>query len=229
MSSPSISTAAVLLASIWLVGCVRRDGRNMDCKWPEEADAKRSTASARSLHEDAEFAEELAIEYMDAGYGPRSGHFQSQRTANQALNACLASLLDQVGRSHNVPPEEVDRSLARRSLAADLAMSVPIVVLYAFLAAMLAGRLLRRYPVEDGWIATLVMIAFASIACGAGGMLVGEQLSVAAENIRVGTGHLSYRLGRLLWPSHEFDFFVLCVALFWCAAAVKHRLRRPRT
>jgi hypothetical protein len=96
-----------------------------------------------------------------------------------------------------------------------------LVGLYAFVAAILAGRLLRRYSVEDGWIATLVMIAFASIACGAGGMLVGEQLSVAAENISVGPGRLSYRLDRLPWRSHEFSFSVLCVALFWCAAAVK--------
>ena len=229
MSSPSISIAVVLLASITLVGCVRRDGRNADCKWPEEADAKRSTANARSLHADVEFAEELAIEYMDAQYGPRSRHAQSQRTANQALNACLGTLLDKVGRSHNVAPEEVDRSLARRSLAADVAMNLPIVVVYALLAAMLAGRLLRRYPVEGGWTATLVMIAFASIACGIGGMLVGEQLSVAADNIRVGTGHLSYRLGRLPWPRHEFDFFVLCVVVFWCAAAGKYRSGRRRS
>src|SRR6266516_7968208 len=44
-------------------GCVRRDGRNSDCKWP--AETVHHAATARHLSADAEFAEDLAIRYAD--------------------------------------------------------------------------------------------------------------------------------------------------------------------
>src|SRR5215471_11549343 len=45
-------------------GCVRRDGRNSDCRWPGET--SNHPDSARHLSADAEFAEDLAIRYADA-------------------------------------------------------------------------------------------------------------------------------------------------------------------
>jgi hypothetical protein len=46
-----------------MVGCVRRDGRNSDCKWPCEIPVH--SADARHLSADAEFGEDLAIRYAD--------------------------------------------------------------------------------------------------------------------------------------------------------------------
>jgi len=51
-------------------GCVRRDGRNSDCRWPKET--SNHFGSARHLSADAEFAEDLAIRYADAHFGLRS-------------------------------------------------------------------------------------------------------------------------------------------------------------
>ena len=93
---------------------------------------------------------------------------------------------------------------------------------------MLAGWLLRRYPPEDSWTATLVLGIPASLASGVGGMLVGEQWSVLAESIRVGTGHLSYRQDRLPSVQHEIEFFFLCLVLFWAAAVIRYRMRHQR-
>jgi hypothetical protein len=223
-------SALTFLIFVSFTGCVRRDGRNSDCKWPEEPDAKalnpNQRGDARRLSEDVEFAEDLAIRYMDAHHGPRSGEFKSQQAATQAMKACLSTLLQQIATSHNVPLKEVAKFFGRRSLAIDVAVNLPFVLLYIFLAGLLVGRLRRRYPPEDGWTVALAMIILSSLAVGVGGVLLGEQWSTLAENIRVGTGHLSYRVGRLPWARHQLGFFVLCVALFWGTAGVRYRVRQ---
>jgi hypothetical protein len=56
--------SVTLLVSLTIVGCIRREGRNADCKWP--AEISRQSANARHLSADAEFAEDLAIRYADA-------------------------------------------------------------------------------------------------------------------------------------------------------------------
>ena len=116
MPPHNLSAAIALLISVGLTGCVRRDGRNSDCKWPAELDAKPLHANqpdyAQHLSEDAEFAEELAIRYMDAHHGPRSGKFESQQAAGQAKNRCLGALFGEIGKSHDIPPGEVFKFLA---------------------------------------------------------------------------------------------------------------------
>src|SRR5437762_1082941 len=83
------------------------DGRNSDCTWPDEPDAKTLHANqpdyAQHLSGDAEFAEELAIRYMDAHHGPRSGRlFESHQAAGQAKNRCLGALFGEIGKSHHI-------------------------------------------------------------------------------------------------------------------------------
>src|ERR1051326_2327118 len=60
---------AALVISLALAGCVRREGRNSDCIWPEvnarPLDPSRGD-DARHLREDVELAEDLAVRYMDA-------------------------------------------------------------------------------------------------------------------------------------------------------------------
>ena len=54
---PRFLSAVTLLSFVaWTGGCVRRDGRNSDCRWPEERGAKslnpNSQGDARHLRED---------------------------------------------------------------------------------------------------------------------------------------------------------------------------------
>jgi hypothetical protein len=70
------------------------------------------------------------------------------------------------------------------------------------------------------------MITLCSLAFGVGGMLFCEQWSILVENIHVGTGHLSYRVDRLLWVLYRVGYFLLCLALFWGAAAARYKMRR---
>lgn len=99
-----------------------------ECKWPEEPGAKALDPNlrheARHLREDVEFAQDLAIRYMDAHHGPRSGQFTSHAEASKAMNACLGTLLQKIGTSHNVPPKEVAKFLGQRSLAIDVALNL---------------------------------------------------------------------------------------------------------
>jgi len=70
----SVRTGPRLMATLVLLlcatGCVRRDGRNSDCRWPREP--ANHPADARHLSADAEFAEDLAIRYADTNHGLRT-------------------------------------------------------------------------------------------------------------------------------------------------------------
>ena len=216
---------AISLASM---GCVQRERRNSECIWPE-VNAKPLDLSrggdASHLREDVEFAEDLAVRYMDAQVRSQSAQPRPRRPPGEVMNACRNSLLKQISTSHNVSPREVVQFFGRRSLAIDLMVILPFFLLYALLAIVLVGWLLRRYPPEESMTAAVAMSLFCSLAFGVGGLLLGEQWSITAESIRVGTGHLSYRVDRLPWVQHRMVFFVVCMALFWSAAIVRFRVR----
>jgi hypothetical protein len=116
--------------------------------------------------------------------------------------------------------------LGHRSLVIDLAVIFPFLLLYGLLATWLTGWLRRRYPPEDSMTAALAMGLFCSLVFGVGGLMLGEEWSLMAESLRVGTGHLSYRVDRLPWAHHRIGFLVLCAGLFWLAAAVRFRVRQ---
>lgn len=75
-------------------GCVRRTGRNSDCRWP--AETIEHAADTRHLSADAEFAEDLAIRYADAQYGLRTPHYVSGEAYDAARDRCLETLFEEV-------------------------------------------------------------------------------------------------------------------------------------
>ena len=231
-----IATALPFLAALGLAvsiastACVRRQGRNSECIWPDEPGARTLDPSRRGdawhLREDVELAEELAVRHMDA---QRRSRQLKGRTPSEVMNTCRDSLLEQISTVHNVPPKEVIQFFGRRSLAIDLAVIVPFLLLYCFSAALLTRWLCRRYPPEESVATALAMALFCSLVFAIGGLLLGEEWSLAAESLRVGTGHLSYRADRLPWAHHRIGFFVLCIILFWGAAAPRLRGRQQRS
>jgi|SRR5579872_6012172 len=157
------------------------------------------------------------------------GRISSQQEAAEALNACLGALVEQIGKSHNVPASEVRKFVGRRSFVVDASVNLPFLVLYGLVAGAFAGKLLRRYPPEDGLIATFVVVILSSLVFGIGGMMIGEVWAGTVESIRIGTGHLSYRVNHVPWVRHEFGFFVVCVVLFWCTVIARYRMRHSTT
>lgn len=209
--------AFLLLITFILSGCVQREGRNSDCQWPRTP----PSVNQGDLRADLELAEELAIRYMDAHYGPRD-----LEAAAQAKNRCMGTLLAEVGKKHGMTAQEAFRSFGQRSALVDLAITLPFLLLYAFVADFAIRRLLGRYPPHGGWITCTVVILLASVAFGAGGLILGQQWSSVAESIRLGTGHLSNRSFRLPLNKYPGEAFALAAAIFLGIGVLRYRARR---
>src|SRR5260370_14158266 len=105
-----------------------------------------------------------------------------------------------------------------RDIVADSAVILGFAVLYALAGYGLAGVIRRRFP-SDEWrafaIATVAMSVLASIV----GVILGDFWSVLIENLRMGSGHLSYRINRIPWRFHWGAAFICCLVVFLLAAA----------
>jgi hypothetical protein len=206
-------------------GCVRRAGRNSDCRWSAETIGR--SADARHLSADSEFAEDLAIRYADTHHGLRTPYFVSGELYDAARERCMETLFEEIARTHGVAIGAVANSLGRNRARIDLAMILPIILLYCFGAAKMAGALWRRYPpAENGWIPGAVMILFISVAFAVGTTMLGELWCWNVETVRIGNNHMSYRAQRLWWGRHRTALFGGCTVVFWLTAARAARRTR---
>lgn len=211
----------LLLILLVLSACVRREGRNSDCQWPRTTEPRSAGVNPKDLRADLEFAEELAIRYMDVHYGPGNAE-----AAAQAKNRCMGVLLGEIGKEHGITAQEAFRSFGQRSAAVDLAMSLPFVLMYTLAADFAIRRLLLRYPPGEGWMTSVVILFLASVAFGVGGLILGQQWSGLAESIRVGTTHLSNRGARLPINKHLSETFAFAAALFLGMAVLRYWTNR---
>ena len=203
--------------------------RNSGCRWPAQTprqlDLSKSAARTR-LRQGAQLAEDLAIRYADAHNGPNSGHFESWAAYNNARDLCMDWLFANVATDDGVTAQAVSAAVTQRPMAFDLAVTLSFAVFYFLVANAMAQRIWRRFPIQDGWIAGVIATAAVSIVVGAAGVFTGAIWAGTAESIRLGTGHLSYRLNRVPWRHHQFALFMVAIALFWIAAAVQSRRRQ---
>jgi len=222
MARGSVRTRQRLIATLVLLlsamGCVRRDGRNSDCRWP--AETAKHPGDARHLSADAEFAEDLAIRYADTHHGLLTTYFVSGDAYVAARVRCMGSLFEQIAKEHGVPVAQVTSSLGRNRGHIDVAVNLPFLLFYCFAAAATARWIWRRYPpAEHGWIPGVIMALFLSVMFAAGGSMLGEVWSWIAESNRVGNGHMSYRSRRLPWARHRTELFAAALVVFWIAAS----------
>jgi hypothetical protein len=225
-SAPLLIAAAVVL--FCAAGCVRRDGRNSDCRWPGESG--RHPASNWHLSQDAEFAEDLAIRYADVHHGLRTPYYVSGEDYTAARNSCMATLFAEVARQHEVPVELVSKSLGRNRLYIDPLEVLPFALLYCLLAAIATRLILRRYPPADGWTSSAIMLLLLSVGFAVAGIMIGEVWSWFLEGYRVGNPHMSYRAQRLIWSRHPAALFSGALLLFWLvAAAIARGAKSPPT
>jgi hypothetical protein len=215
-----VRLGVVFCFALCTTGCLRRQGRNSDCRWPVEIADHR--ADGRHLSEDAELAEDLAIRYADTHHGLRTPFYVSGEAYGAARDACMKSLFAQIAKQHGVAPEEVEASLGHHRTSIDLAVTLPFALLYLIGAWFACGVMWRRYaPAEDGWGPSLVMAVFCSLVAGVGCTIAGEVWSLVAETYRLGNSHMSYRAQRLPWVQHRGAFFVAAVILFWVTASIR--------
>ena len=206
-------------------GCVRRDGRNSDCRWPGEA--SNHSVNARHLSADAEFAEDLAIRYADTHFGPRSPN--PSETYEVERDQCMQRLFGEIAKEHGVPVGQVSDSLGHNRAYLDLAEVLPFALLYTLATIVCARRIWRRYPLEDGYAPGITMALFVSLAFAVGGTMLGEQWNWFVETHRIGNNHMSYRAWRMFWPEHRLELFAAALLIFWLAAInAAHSIRLER-
>jgi hypothetical protein len=214
-----------------LCGRARSDQRNSDCRWstktPHRLDL-RSAAARTHLRQDVQLAEDLAIRYADAHNGPHSGHFESWAAYNGARDLCMDSLFANVASNDGVTEEQVREAVTQRPVAFDLAVVLSFAVFYFLVANAMAQRIWRRFPLQEGGVAGIIATVAVSIVVSAAGVFTGAIWAGIAESIRLGSGHLSYRLDRIPWRHHQLAFFVVGLVLFWIAAAVQSRRRQAK-
>jgi hypothetical protein len=223
----SLVLAIAMVFVLYVGGCVRRDDRNSDCRWPGET--SNHPVSARHLSADAEFAEDLAIRYADTHFGRHSPNPSEKYDAER--DACMERLFEEIGKEHGVPVGQVSDSLGRNRAYIDLAELLPFALFYG-LAAIVGARIIwRRYPpAEDGWVPGIVMALFVSLAFASTSVLLGEVWNWFVEGHRIGNSHMSYRADRLFWHNHRLELFVAALLVSWLAvtlAARRVRLVHP--
>lgn len=217
-----------LLVCSWFTGCGHRERLGANCEWPEGTATAldlRDQTDRRHLSNDALRAEDLAIRYADSLKAPHSGHFEGFASYRQTRDTCMTALFSAVARSHGVSTHEVRKSLARRPAGLDLAVMLSFAVFYGFVAYGVTRGVCRGFPLEGGWDSAVAVVAtmVTSILVSVLGVLVGEWYALAIEMIRVGNGHLSYRVDRIPWNQHRAELFFAGVAVFWLIAGLRYR------
>lgn len=213
----------IIVVVLGTSACVRREGRNSDCKWPGEAGATvldpRQPRTSRHLSADTEFAEELADRYTNVHYGPHSG-YSGPAVAGIERHQCMDWMFDEVAKTHGVTKDVVIASYGRNRLGIDLSEILSFAIIYGIAAVLTSRWLVQRYPPSESWAGTLLMLTLCSLAFGAGAALIGPLWSMTAENVRIGTGHLGPRVLRLPMERHQGLAFLSATVLFWILALV---------
>jgi hypothetical protein len=187
-------TGCVLLLA-FVLGCVRREGRNTDCMWPAEPGATlldpKEPATSRHLSADLEFAEELADRYTNVHYGPHSG-YSGPPIAGKMRTSCLLKMADEIGKQHGVSRELLVASFGKDRGGIDAAEILPFVLLFSVAATWLARKIWARYPPRDGWAAAVVVLLLCSLAAGLAAVMIGQSWTSLLKTSESARGILAH-------------------------------------
>ena len=137
----------------------------------------------------------------------------------------MTALFKIIGSSHGVSQEQIRQSLTHRRADLDLAVIMSFIVVYMWAANVTVRRIYGHYAGHGEMSDWLVMAVYTSVIASAVGVFLGEQWSGLMENIRLGNGHLSYRVERIPWVHHRLEIFVGGAVLFLSLAALRRRER----
>ncbi len=134
----------------------------------------------------------------------------------------MAKLFGFIGTSRGVAVDRVRESLDHRPLAFDIVVMLTFAFFYVVGTERLSENVVRRYPAGDGWMEPAVLTTFIALAWSASGVMVGDQWAATWENLRLDTGHLSYREAGLPWIQHHTALFLIGVILVALMFAVRY-------
>lgn len=189
------------------------------CTWVEDNSRQlklENRADRTHLRDDAVTAEDVAIRWADA-------HFHLLPEWEARENECMETLFEGVAKHHGVDVAVVRQYSVKRDIVLDSTVVVSFGALYAVVAFIFAGRIRSRFPTgEPGyWVMALTM----AIGIGLAGVMIGMLWSIVIDEVRLGSGHLSYRMDRILFRQHWAMLFVCGVAIFLLASLVRSRFK----
>jgi len=187
------------------------------CTWVEDNARPlnlENRADRTHLRDDAVTAEDAAIRWADANF-----HLLPEWDARE--NECMEALFEGVAKYHGVDVAVVRQYSVKRDIVLDSAVVLSFGALYAVVAFIFAGRIRRRFPAGEpgNWVMALPMGIGISLA----GVMIGILWSIVVDEVRLGSGHLSYRMNRILFRQHWVMFFVCGVAIFLLASLLRSR------
>ena len=189
-----------------------------NCLWTEQDSRPlnlNNAADRRHLREDAVTAEDMAIRWADRRWGLAPEYVPER-------DKCMASLFSSLATHHRVDANIVRQYSRKRDVVMDSAVILSFGALYGVAAYIFAGRIRRRFtPDEPGfWIMTITLALGISLV----GVLAGGLWSITVEEVRMGSGHLSYRMNRIPFRQHWVVLLVSCVGVFALAALIRSRV-----
>ena len=204
-------------------GCVRPGDHPVspNCEWsePDHRALDLATSADRShLRLDAVTAEDMAIRWADQHAGHRPEW-------DEQCQACMETLFTGLAENHSVDVATVRHYSRERDVGLDAAVIICFALIYVAVAYLLAGRIRQRFPPgEPGfWVMALTM----SVGISLVGVLVGMFGSIIVEELRIGSGHLSFRMNRIPFRAHWVVLFASGVIIFLLAALLRY-YRRSR-
>lgn len=205
-----------------LAGCVTEaSGPDSKCEWPG------GDGDVRHLSRDARRAEDLAIRYADGHARPNNAGTHSIPAYQALTQQCMTTLFQAVAAERHSTVEQVRESVNKnRSRSLDAVVIATFGLLYAWFANILARRVWRWYPPgRDGLMGLLASAAIGPVMSVLGAA-VGQFWSFWLETLRVGYGHLVYRVDRIPWGHHIPAILAAGVAIFWLCAWLRYRDER---
>jgi len=210
----------LLIGTITLAACVRPGDHPIspNCTWTEEDNRSLDLTKAsdrRHLRFDAVTAEDVAIRWTDQYHG-------HTREWDERCAECMATLFQGVAKQHGVEVGVVRQYSRDRDPVVDAAVILSFGVFYAIVVYIFVGRIRRRFPPgEPGfWVVTLTMAVGVSLV----GVMVGNLWSIVIEGIRLNSGHISFRMGRIPWRQHWVALFVCGFVIFVLAGLLRSRV-----
>jgi hypothetical protein len=211
-----------------MLGCLRRQGRNLNCDWPQESHHGldlRNTVDLRHLCDDAQFAEELAIRYSDP-----LRKAEGLTEAREKRMQCMETLFATIATLHSVTKDDVRHAASERDWRIDFALVIlPMVLAFALFAHHLCGRVFDAVDARSTATITVLILSVLVSFCG---VMVGEMWAGAVEIIRIGNAHMAFRTARIPWSKEREYLFAGGLLLFWLTAALRYHTiantrRRP--
>jgi|SRR5688572_4763708 len=218
----------VVLSASLATACAANARFAPECRWlpdhPRAALDLRDRGDRRHLSDDAQVAEDIAIRHADitAGTGSARRDVPLYRTRREA---CKASLFATIADQHSVSADSVAAAVVNRRVWLDALVMIGFGLLYAALARHVAGRIFQG-AIGDSHALASAMTVVVAVVFAAIGVFAGEVWTMLIESIRLGNGHVSYRVDRVPWRQYPVPIFIAGVLVFLVTAIDKWKQTR---